>query len=79
MWKLDENGVAVLDGEDPQVLDSDGPRALDDNTEAPIYPGLEEFCGYDWIIHNLRLPTAANTDFWAVTRPEMPVVGGKYD
>ena len=79
MWKLDENGVAVLDGEDPQVLDSDGPRPLDEDTEAPIYPGLEEFCGYDWIIHNLRLPTVANTDFWAITRPEMPVVGGKYD
>ena len=30
------------------------------------------------MIHNLRLPTLANTYFWAVNKSEMPVVGGNY-
>lgn len=60
-----------------QVLDSDGLRPLADN-EVAIEPGLEAFGDYNWIIHNLRLPTLANTYFWAVTKSEMPVVGGNY-
>lgn len=60
-----------------QTLDFDGLRDLADN-EVAIEPGIEAFCDYNWIIHNLRLPTAANTNFWAVTKPEMPVVGGEY-
>jgi hypothetical protein len=53
-------------------------RDLEDN-EFAIVPGLEAFLDYNWIIHNLRLPTAANTYFWSVTKPEMPVVGGQYN
>lgn len=60
-----------------QVLDGDGLRDLADN-EVAIAPGLEAFGDYNWIIHNLRLPTLANTYFWAVTKSEMPVVGGEY-
>ena len=60
-----------------QTLDDDGLRDLADN-EVAIEPGLEAFGDYNWIIHNLRLPTLANTYFWAVTRSEMPVVGGNY-
>lgn len=60
--KLDETGAAV---------------ALADN-EVAIAPGLEAFGDYNWIIHNLRLPTAANTGFWAPTRNEMPAVGQQY-
>ena len=52
--------------------------ALDANTEVAIAPGLEAFGDYNWIIHNLRLPTAANTNFWAPTKDEMPVVGQQY-
>ena len=52
-------------------------RNLADN-EVAIEPGLEAFGDYNWIIHNLRLPTAANTNFWAPTKNEMPVVGGQY-
>ena len=60
-----------------QVLEMDGLRDLADN-EFAIEPGLEAFGDYNWIIHNLRLPTLANTYFWAVTKSEMPVVGGNY-
>jgi hypothetical protein len=47
--------------------------------ETPIYPGIEAFCDYNWIIHNLRLPTLANTYFWAVNKAEMPVPGAVYN
>lgn len=48
------------------------------NNEVPILPGIEAFCDYNWIIRNLRLPTLANTHFWAPTKGDMPAVGGKY-
>lgn len=60
-----------------QTLDVDGLRDLADN-EVAIEPGLEAFGDYNWMVHNLRLPTLANTYFWAVTKSEMPVVGGEY-
>ena len=60
-----------------KTLDFDGLRDLADN-ETAIEPGIEAFGDYNWIIHNLRLPTAANTGFWAVTKNEMPVPGGNY-
>ena len=51
---------------------------IEGGTEAVIEPGLEAFGDYNWIIHNLRLPTLANTNFWAPTRTEMPVPGQQY-
>lgn len=60
-----------------KTLDFDGLRDLEDN-EVAIEPGLEAFGDYNWMIHNLRLPTLANTSFWAPTKLEMPVVGGTY-
>ena len=48
------------------------------NNEVAIEPGLEAFGDYNWIIHNLRLPTLANTHFWSPSKPEMPIVGGQY-
>lgn len=48
------------------------------NNEVAIEPGIEAFGDYNWIIHNLRLPTAANTNFWAPTKEEMPVPGAQY-
>ena len=72
-----ETGLATA-GETAQKLDEDGtPTDLADN-EVAILPGLEAFGDYNWIIHNLRLPTAANTGFWSPTRGEMPVVGQQY-
>lgn len=61
-----------------QTVGDDGElRDLADN-EVAIEPGIEAFGDYNWIIHNLRLPTLANTYFWAVTKSEMPVPGGQY-
>lgn len=53
---------------------------LDSDTEVAITPGLEAFGDYNWIIHNLRLPTAANTNFWAPSQRmgEMPIPGQQY-
>ena len=74
MWETDTDGVVTV-GE--KTLESDGARELTD-TEVAIEPGLEAFGDYNWIIHNLRLPTLANTYFWAANKSEMPVVGGEY-
>lgn len=61
-----------------QTVGDDGElRDLADN-EVAIEPGLEAFGDYNWIIHNLRLPTMANTYFWAVNKSEMPIPGGQY-
>lgn len=62
--KIDETGTAV---------------ALADN-EVAITPGLEAFCDYNWIIHNLRLPTAANYYPWSTANRmgEMPIPGQQY-
>ena len=50
----------------------------DDESEVAILPGLEAFGDYNWIIHNLRLPTLANTHFWSPTKNEMPIPGQYY-
>lgn len=73
-WTADDEGV-VTPG--TKTLDADGLRDLEDN-EVAIEPGLEAFGDYNWIIHNLRLPTLANTYFWSATKSEMPVVGATY-
>lgn len=80
------NGVPVTYITDPttgevtvgdQVLDFDGLRDLADN-EFAIEPGIEAFLDYNWITHNLRLPTLANTNWWTANKSELPVVGGEY-
>ena len=53
-------------------------REIDPDTEVEILPGLEAFGDYNWIIHNLRLPTLANTHFWSPTKNEMPIPGQTY-
>lgn len=67
------NPTKVFDGV------TEGGRSLEDN-EVAILPGLEAFCDYNWIMHNLRLPTAANTNFWSFTKQqgELPAVGQVY-
>lgn len=73
-WTTNASGqVTVTD----QTMDSDGTRDLADN-EVAIAPGIEAFADYNWLMHNLRLPTLANTYYWAVTKSELPVVGGNY-
>ena len=39
----------------------------------------EGFGTYSWILHNLRLPTTAHTNFAAVQKDHVPVVGAKYN
>ena len=70
-----EDGVTV--GE--KKVDGDGQYVELENDEVAIEPGLEAFLDYNWIMHNLRLPTLANTNIWAPTKNEQPVVGGKYN
>lgn len=60
-----------------QTLDSDGLRDLEDN-EVAIEPGIEAFLDYNWMTHNLRLPTLANTNWWTANKSELPIVGGEY-
>lgn len=74
IWTADDEGV-VTPG--TQTLDGDSLRDLAEN-EVAIEPGLEAFGDYNWIIHNLRLPTMANTYFWTPNKAEMPIVGGEY-
>lgn len=73
------NGVVTLGTPKPKHMNGDGTPVEYADTEVPIKPGTEEFLGYNWIIHNLRLPTGANTQWWSPVPGEMPVVGGKYN
>ena len=57
---------------------ANGTSLAQDGSEVEILPGLEAFGDYNWIIHNLRLPTLANTNFWAPTKEEMPAPGASY-
>ena len=68
-------GVATVTN---NKLGEDGSAVALAEGETAIKPGLEAFGDYNWIIHNLRLPTAANTGFWSPTRDEMPVPGQVY-
>ena len=77
VYTTNANGVVALS--DPiKKIDEDGTKVSLDTNEVAITPGLEAFCDYNWIIHNLRMPTNANTNFWAPTRFEMPIVGQVY-
>lgn len=64
----------------PKYLDEDGKEvAYVDTINTPIEPGIPAFGDYEYIMSNLRIPTAANTGYWAVTKKELPIVGGTYD
>lgn len=73
------SGLAVA-GNPAQKLDETGEAVALAEDEIAILPGLEAFGDYNWIIHNLRLPTAANTGFWSVTKQmgELPIPGQEY-
>jgi hypothetical protein len=75
IYTTDANGVVTISSN--KFGEGGTPEALADD-EVAIAPGIEAFGDYNWIIHNLRLPTAANTGFWAPTKGEMPVVGQQY-
>lgn len=44
-----------------------------------VTEGQEGFGTYNWILHNLRIPTAARNDMFGQNFEETPVVGGMYD
>ena len=75
VYTTDAAGVVTISS---NKIDEDGNTVALASNEVAIEPGLEAFGDYNWIIHNLRLPTAANTNFWAPTRNEMPVPGTQY-
>jgi len=75
VYTTDAAGVVTISS---NKIDEAGNTVALASNEVAIEPGLEAFGDYNWIIHNLRLPTAANTNFWAPTRDEMPVPGTQY-
>lgn len=44
-----------------------------------IEQGAEGFGTYQWILKNLRLPTAARTSWTAINADEAPIIGAKYN
>lgn len=63
------------------IKDADGQEVAnpeyDDNFE--IEQGVEGFGTYQWILKNLRLPTAARTSWTAINADEVPIIGAKYN
>ena len=49
------------------------------DTHFTIEQGKEGFGTYQWILKNLRLPTAARTSWTAINADETPIIGAKYD
>lgn len=65
-------------------------KSLDDLTKAStnaavtattpgFFEGKEGFGTYSYLLHNLRIPTSANTRAFSVRQDEAPVVGAKYN
>ena len=44
-----------------------------------IEQGVEGFGTYEWLLHNLRLPTTARTRVFAINDDETPIAGAKYN
>lgn len=59
----------------PEVRD----RATLTGTEEGYYVGGEGFGTYQWILHNLRLPTTMRTRIYAMNSDETPIPGAKYN
>ena len=81
IFKIVNGEVKTKDGNGKQYyLDEAGVETEVGSDLIAILPGLEAFGDYNWIIHNLRLPTAANTGFWSPAKDagELPIVGQEY-
>lgn len=48
-------------------------------TAEGYFVGKEGFGTYSWLLHNLRIPTCANTRPFGIYQDEIPVVGAKYN
>lgn len=81
IYKVVNGEIKTKDSNDKQYfLDETGTETELGSDQIAILPGLEAFGDYNWIIHNLRLPTAANTGFWSPAKQadELPIVGQVY-
>lgn len=81
IFKIVNGEVKTKDSNGKQYfLDESGVETEVGSDLLAILPSLEAFGDYNWIIHNLRLPTAANTGFWSPAKDagELPIVGQEY-
>lgn len=66
-----------------EVIKSALPDSMKDDpdysADFTIEQGVEGFGTYQYVLKNLRLPTAARLSFGAVNADEAPVLGAKYD
>lgn len=51
----------------------------DFDTTNEIVQGVEGFGTYEWLLHNLRLPTTMRTRIYAMNSDETPIPGAKYN
>ena len=54
-------------------------KAILTGTTEGYYVGREGFGTYQWILHNLRLPTTMRTRIYAMNSDETPIPGAKYN
>ena len=81
IYKIVDGAVKTKDSDGKQYfINEAGEEQELGADQIAILPGLEAFGDYNWIIHNLRLPTAANTGFWSPSKQadELPIVGQTY-
>jgi hypothetical protein len=52
---------------------------LEDTEAVKKVDGVEGFGTYSYILHNLRLPTSARTEAFAINQDESPIPGAVYD
>jgi hypothetical protein len=66
-----------------EVVKSALPESLKDSEDYDanftVEQGEEGFGTYQWILKNLRLPTATKTSWTAITADEAPIIGAKYN
>lgn len=66
-----------------EVVKSALPTTLSEDPEYDsnfiIEQGVEGFGTFQWIVKNLRLPTAARTAWTAINADEVPILGAKYN
>lgn len=80
VWTLGNDGKAVVpDDNTAQYVAEDGTKQTIALPYVPIKPGIVAFGDYNWMIHNLRLPTLENTSYWSSNKEQMPAVGATYD
>lgn len=61
------------------ALTEDHKKDAEYDEKFTIEQGVEGFGTYQWILKNLRLPTAARTSWTAINADEVPVIGAKYN